>query len=83
MPAPTRPPIVQAGGTMQSREPFDLAQMLERMSKTIDLVTATIVEVEGRLEDALTSVTATANAAQDLMNDMAATHGRSWPRRRK
>src|SRR3954471_4685276 len=35
-------PIVQAGGSMQSREPFDLGQMLERMSQTIDLVTATI-----------------------------------------
>ncbi len=62
--------IVQAGGSMQSREPFDLAQMLERMSSTIDLVTAAIVEVRGGLEDALTSVTATANAAQDLMADM-------------
>ena len=49
--------IVQAGGSMQSREPFDLAQMLERMSDTIDLVTATIVEVRGGLEEALDSVT--------------------------
>jgi phospholipid/cholesterol/gamma-HCH transport system substrate-binding protein len=62
--------IVQAGGSMQSREPFDLGQMLERMSQTIDLVTAIIVEVRGGLEQALTSVTATANSAQDLMTDL-------------
>ena len=62
--------IVPAGGSMQSREPFDLAQMLERMSQTIDLVTATIVEVRGGLEQALASVTATANSAQDLINDL-------------
>ena len=34
------------------------------MSETIDLVTATIVEVRGGLEQALASVTATANAAR-------------------
>jgi phospholipid/cholesterol/gamma-HCH transport system substrate-binding protein len=62
--------IVPAGGAMQSREPFDLAQMLDRMSQTLDLVTATIVEVRGGLEEALASVTATANSAQDLITDM-------------
>lgn len=61
---------VAAGGTMQSREPFDLSAMLDRMSKTIDLVTSTIVEVKGGVEEALTSVTTTAKVAQDLMVDV-------------
>jgi phospholipid/cholesterol/gamma-HCH transport system substrate-binding protein len=61
---------VTSGGTMQSREPFDLSEMLDRMSKTIDLVTSTIVEVKGGVEEALTSVTTTANVAQDLMTDV-------------
>jgi phospholipid/cholesterol/gamma-HCH transport system substrate-binding protein len=63
-------PIVASGGTMQSREPFDLAAMLDRMNKTIDLVTSTIVEVKGGLEDALNSVMETAHVAQDLMVDV-------------
>jgi phospholipid/cholesterol/gamma-HCH transport system substrate-binding protein len=63
-------PLVQTGGTMKSREPFDLAAMLDRMSKTLDLVTGTIVEVKKGLEDALASVTETAQVAQDLMVDV-------------
>lgn len=63
-------PVVQAGGTMRSREPFDMAAMLDRMNKTIDLVTTTIVGVKGGLEDALVSITETAQVAQDLMIDV-------------
>lgn len=63
-------PIVQSEGTVQSREPFDIAAMLDRMSKTLDLVTGTIIEVKGGLEDALNSVMETAQVAQDLMVDV-------------
>ena len=63
-------PMVNSGGTMQSREPFDLAAMLDRMNKTIDLVTTTIIEVKGGLEDALNSVMETAQEAQDLVVDV-------------
>ena len=63
---------VPTGGTMQSREPFDLAEMMDRMSKTVDLVTTTIVEVKSGVEEALTAITATANVAQDLMTDVGA-----------
>lgn len=63
-------PMVQSGGTMQSREPFDIGVMLDRMSKTVDLVTNTIVDVKSGLEKALVSVTETAKVAQDLMTDV-------------
>jgi phospholipid/cholesterol/gamma-HCH transport system substrate-binding protein len=63
-------PTVQADGTIRSREPFDLGEALDRMSKTIDLVTTTIVEVKSGLEDALTSVIETAKVAQNLMVDV-------------
>lgn len=62
--------MVQSGGTMQSREPFDIGVMLDRMSKTVDLVTNTIVDVKSGLEKALVSVTETAKVAQDLMTDV-------------
>ncbi|MDQ3347848.1 MAG: MlaD family protein [Acidobacteriota bacterium] len=62
--------IVPPDGTMKSTEPLDLAEMLNRMSKTIDLVTGTIVDVKAGVEEALGSVTDTARSAQDLMADV-------------
>jgi phospholipid/cholesterol/gamma-HCH transport system substrate-binding protein len=64
--------VVAPGGTVRSREPFDLSAMLQRMSETVDLVTSTIEELKGGLDDALGSVTDTARQAQDLMNDIGA-----------
>lgn len=62
--------VVPPQGTMQSKEPFDLAQMLDRMSQTIDLVTETIVQVRGQVEDALNSLSDIVNVAQGLMEDV-------------
>ncbi len=62
--------IVAAKGTIKSREPFDFAEMLQRMSETLDLVTSTIGEVRSGVDDALQAVTDTAADAQDLMNDL-------------
>jgi phospholipid/cholesterol/gamma-HCH transport system substrate-binding protein len=55
---------------MQSREPFDLAEMMQRMRETVDLVSKTIVDVRSGLDEALGSVTDTAKDAQALMNDL-------------
>ena len=63
-------PIVPPKGTMQSREPFDLAEMMQRMRETVDLVSKTIVDVRSGLDEALGSVTDTAKDAQALMNDL-------------
>jgi phospholipid/cholesterol/gamma-HCH transport system substrate-binding protein len=61
---------VPSKGTIKSREPFDFAEMLQRMSETLDLVTSTLVEVRSGVDDALQAVTDTASDAQDLMNDL-------------
>ena len=63
-------PSVQPNGTIRSREPFDFAEMLQRMSQTLDLVTSTIVEVRAGVDDALQSVSDTAAEAQGLLNDL-------------
>jgi phospholipid/cholesterol/gamma-HCH transport system substrate-binding protein len=63
-------PQVPEGGTIQSREPFDLATMLEKMNDTIDLVATTISDVKGGVEVTLKALTATAVDAQVLMNDL-------------
>jgi phospholipid/cholesterol/gamma-HCH transport system substrate-binding protein len=63
---------VPPGGTIHSREPFDLSAMLQRMNETVDLVTATIEDLKGGLDQALGSITDTAKQAQGLMNDLGA-----------
>ena len=63
-------PQVPDGGTIRSREPFDLATMLEKMNETIDLISATIVDVKGGVEETLTALSATAVDAQTLMKDL-------------
>jgi phospholipid/cholesterol/gamma-HCH transport system substrate-binding protein len=62
--------IVPDKGTIQSREPFDIADLLLKMSDTIDVVNKTIVDVRGELDDALGTLTSTAQDAGKLMNDV-------------
>lgn len=57
-------------GTMQSREPFDLADMLQKMNDTIDLITGTITDVKSGVDEARAAVSNTATHAQSLMNDV-------------
>jgi phospholipid/cholesterol/gamma-HCH transport system substrate-binding protein len=63
-------PVVADGGTIQSREPFDLADLLAKMSDTIDTVNDAVVDVQTELQDALTSISATATTARALMDDL-------------
>jgi phospholipid/cholesterol/gamma-HCH transport system substrate-binding protein len=63
-------PIVEERGTIQSREPFDLADMFQRMTETIDLVTTTIKDVKVGVDAALTAVSTTATDAQTLIRDI-------------
>lgn len=65
-------PPVPEGGTIQSREPFDLAHMFQRVNETIDLVTATITDVKAGVDEALGAVSATAADAQALVGDIGA-----------
>lgn len=57
-------------GTVRSREPFDFADVLLKLSDTIDFVTATIKEVKVSLDDALVAVSSAASDAQELMADV-------------
>ena len=57
-------------GTIQSREPFDLADLMQKMSDTIDTVNAAIVDVKAEVDDTLLSIYQTANDAQALMKDV-------------
>jgi phospholipid/cholesterol/gamma-HCH transport system substrate-binding protein len=63
-------PAVPERGTIQSREPFDLGSMLQKMNESIDLVTTTIKDVKGGVDEALLSVSTTAKDAQLLIADI-------------
>jgi phospholipid/cholesterol/gamma-HCH transport system substrate-binding protein len=63
-------PVVPDEGTIRSREPFDLADILQKMSDTIDTVNDTILEVREELDTALHAISTTARTAQDLMDEV-------------
>lgn len=63
-------PVVPDRGTIQSREPFDLATMLQKMNESIDLVTNTITEVKTGVDEALLSFTSMSKDAQVLIADI-------------
>jgi phospholipid/cholesterol/gamma-HCH transport system substrate-binding protein len=63
-------PQVPDGGTIRSREPFDLADMLQRVNETIDMVTEMIAEVRVGVDEAFTALLTTANEAQLLVADV-------------
>ena len=62
--------VIPERGTIPSREAFDLSAMLQRMSDTVDLIRTTIVDLKGGVDLALTSVTETADEAQNLLADL-------------
>lgn len=63
-------PQVPDGGTMPSREPFDVAEMFDRLDATLDLITTAITDVKVGLDGALASITGTASDARELIDDV-------------
>ena len=63
-------PQVPDRGTIQSREPFDLAMTLQKMSETIDMVQTMIAEVKGGFDESLKTFLEFAADAQQLTEDL-------------
>ena len=63
-------PVVPDRGTIQSREPFDIGQTLQKMTDTIDLVTAMITDVKGGVDTALATFVTFATDAQALTREL-------------
>jgi phospholipid/cholesterol/gamma-HCH transport system substrate-binding protein len=57
-------------GTIKSREPFDIADLMQKMSDTIDTVNTMLVDVKSDVEVALKAVSEVAGDAKSLMNDV-------------
>ena len=60
---------VPDGGTIKSQEPFDLAELLQRMSDAVDLVTSSVQEVKKRAEGLLDAATGVAKESQLVVAD--------------
>jgi phospholipid/cholesterol/gamma-HCH transport system substrate-binding protein len=63
-------PIVPDQGTIQSREPFDIADLMSKMSDTIDAVNKTIVDLKGEIDTVLTTISDTTLTARNLLIDI-------------
>jgi phospholipid/cholesterol/gamma-HCH transport system substrate-binding protein len=63
-------PQVQDEGTIQSREPIDISDLMQMMSDTIVTVNGMLIDVKGRLDEALVAVAATAADGQTFMKEM-------------
>ncbi len=61
---------VEDNGTIQSREPFDVSDLMQMMSDTLVTVNAMLIDVKGRIDEALVAVSSTARGAQTLMLEM-------------
>jgi phospholipid/cholesterol/gamma-HCH transport system substrate-binding protein len=63
-------PVVEDGGTIRSREPFDFADLMQQMTETIDTVTKTVADVQRELTEALSAISSTARTADALIGDV-------------
>lgn len=63
-------PQVADKGTIRSVEPFDLTDLMQKMSDTIDTIDVTIADVQGELQETLSSISDTAQSARSLVNDV-------------
>jgi phospholipid/cholesterol/gamma-HCH transport system substrate-binding protein len=65
-------PRVAADGTIRSVEPFDLADLLQQASQTVQTVDDTVTKLRGDLEIAIFAVVDTAKEANAVIEDVGA-----------
>jgi phospholipid/cholesterol/gamma-HCH transport system substrate-binding protein len=63
-------PQVSDGGTIGSREPFDIADLMQMMSDTLVTVNTMLVDVKGRLDEALVAVSTAASDARVIVTEV-------------
>jgi phospholipid/cholesterol/gamma-HCH transport system substrate-binding protein len=63
-------PSASAGATIPSREPFEIAELMQQMGDTVKKVNTTIDEMKGDLQRAVASAADTVDVANKLMADV-------------
>jgi phospholipid/cholesterol/gamma-HCH transport system substrate-binding protein len=62
--------VVPAGGTVPSREPFQIADLLQQASDTVGLVNDTVTALRGDVETAVKQIALTSEDAHDMLEDI-------------
>jgi len=62
--------IVRDGGTIPSREPFLLSDLLQQASDTVGLINDTVTDLRGDVETAVKQIALTAEDAHALLDDI-------------
>jgi len=63
-------PVVPEGGTIPSREPFSMADLLQQMSDTVTMVTDTVEGLRDDIQKAVQQVALTAEDAHTMIEDI-------------
>jgi phospholipid/cholesterol/gamma-HCH transport system substrate-binding protein len=63
-------PQVPEGGTIPSREPYSMADLLAQMSETVTMVNETVESLRGDIQKAVQQVALTAEDAHTLIEDL-------------
>src|SRR5918994_1881588 len=63
------PPVAE-GGTIPSREPIMMADLLEQASSTVGLLTETVEDIRGDIEKAVQQIALTAEDAHAMLEDV-------------
>ena len=63
-------PQIADGGTIQSKEPFSAADLMQQMSDTVTTINMTVQSLSGEAEKAIREVSATASDAHALMMEL-------------
>lgn len=63
-------PVVPAGGTVPSREPFELADLMQQASSSVALITETVEALRGDAETAVKQIALTAEDSHALIEDV-------------
>lgn len=61
---------IEEAGTIRSREPFDIADLMQMMSDTIATVNTMLVDVKANVDEALFALIETAHDAQALIDEV-------------
>ncbi|MGE3404582.1 MAG: MlaD family protein [Vicinamibacterales bacterium] len=63
-------PVVEDEGTIKSREPFSMADLLAQMSETVTIVNQTVTVLSGDIEATVKQISATAADANAMLQEM-------------
>jgi phospholipid/cholesterol/gamma-HCH transport system substrate-binding protein len=62
-------PMAPEGSTILSHEPFDVADLMEQMRETVQIVNGTIVDLRGDVEEAIGTLSQTARNANEMVTE--------------